>query len=81
MAQIKTASPVKGESRTYSAKIIKRSADRDGLYNVVVTATDIAGGQNTATVGATKGPVDTSSDTSAILYEVDGDMDGHEGHP
>ena len=70
-----TASPVKGESRTYSAKIDRPTA---GLYNVVVTATDIAGSSNEASVGATKGPVDTGDDTSAILYEVDNDLAGME---
>ena len=75
---LKTASPVKGESRTYSAKIDRNNA---GLYNVVVTATDIAGSSNEASVGATKGPVDTGDDTSAILYEVDNDMEDMEVIP
>ena len=75
---LKTASPVKGESRTYSAKIDRNNA---GLYNVVVTATDIAGSSNEASVGATKGPVDTGDDTSAILYEVDNDLAGMEVIP
>jgi hypothetical protein len=62
------ASPVKGEARTYSARIDRPEV---GLYNVVVKATDVAGGSNEASTGATKHSVDTSGDSSALLYELD----------
>ena len=49
---------------------VSYSASDPGLYNVYVTAND-ANSSNTGKAGVSKGPIDLSDDTSAILFEFD----------
>ena len=54
-------------ARTYEATF---TADNPGLYNVYVTATDSTAGSE-GVKGINTGPVDLTSKTTALLFEVD----------
>lgn len=54
-------------ARSYEASF---TAPESGLYNVYVTASD-ATNSNTGASGVSKGPIDLTDDTKAILFEFD----------
>ena len=60
-----------GETNIYEATL---SVSTPGLYNVYVTATDANNSANVGSKGASKGPIDLTDDTSAILFEFDNNV-------
>ena len=60
-------SAVLKSARNYEATY---TAPEPGLYNVYVTAADATAG-NTGKAGVSKGPIDLTDDTKAILFEFD----------
>ena len=57
-----------GETNVYEATL---TVSESGLYNVYVTATDSNNSANVGSKGASKGPIDLTDDTTAILFEFD----------
>ena len=60
-----------GETNVYEANLTVSSP---GLYNVYVTATDANNSDNVGKMGVSKGPIDLTDDTKAILFEFDNDV-------
>ena len=64
-------SAVLKSARNYEATY---TAPESGLYNVYVTAADATAG-NEGKAGVSKGPIDLTDDTKAILFEFDNDVE------